>query len=327
MRTFANPVYRAYFADPFVWEAGGTYYAVGTGAVEAGGESLGPEHCTLFPLLRSGNLVDWEPVGAALVRPEDPPGDHFWAPEVARGDDGRFYLYYSVGWGDKNHRIFVAASESPAGPYRHAAGPLVDPNQCPFAIDPSPFRDEDGRWYLFYARDFLDTAGGTRAGTALAVRRMGSMTKLAGEERTVLRARHDWTLFKAGREMYGRVWDWHTFEGPFVVKRGGRYYCLYSGSNWETENYGVDWCSADDPLGPWGGESDAGPRLLRSVPGRVRGPGHCSVVTGPEGKTDWVVYHAWDERMTTRRMCVDRLEWTAQGPRCDGPTWTPQPAP
>src|SRR5204862_6333057 len=154
---------------------------------------------------------------------------HFWAPEVALGDDGVFYLYYSVGWGDKNHMIFVAASDHPAGPYRQVAGPLIDPNQCPFAIDPSPFRDEDGRWYLFYARDFLETAGGTRAGTALAVRPMEGMTKLAGEERTVLRARHDWTLFKAHREMYGRVWDWHTLEGPFVIRRNGRYYCLYSG--------------------------------------------------------------------------------------------------
>jgi GH43 family beta-xylosidase len=320
-------VYRAYFADPFVWKADGTYYAVGTGAVEASGDTLGRDICTLFPMLRSGNLVDWEPIGAALVRPENSPGDHFWAPEVARGDDGRYYLYYSVGWGDKGHQIFVAASDESGGPYRQVAGPLVDPAQCPFAIDPNPFRDADGRWYLFYARDYLDTAGGSRAGTALAVRPMDGMTKLGGEERTVLRARHDWTLFKAGREMYGRVWDWHTLEGPCVVRRGGRYYCLYSGSNWETLNYGVDWCVADGPLGPWGGESREGPRLLRSVPGKVRGPGHNSVVTGPDGNTDCVVYHAWDEWMTARRLCIDRLEWTPQGPRCDGPTWTPRPAP
>ena len=327
MKTYTNPVYLAYFADPFVWKVGRTYYAVGTGAVEAAGNTLRIDRCTLFPLLRSADLVNWEPLGAALVRPDDPPGDHFWAPEVARGDDGVFYLYYSVGWGDKNHQLFVAASETPQGPYRQVAGPLIDPAECPFAIDPNPFRDEDGRWYLFYARDYLDTKDGTRAGTALAVRPMAGMTKLAGEESTVLRARHDWTLFKAGREMYGRVWDWHTLEGPCVVRRGGKYYCLYSGSNWETEHYGVDWCVASHPLGPWLGASESGPRLLKSVPGHARGPGHNSLVTGPDGKTDWIVYHAWDEHRTARRMCVDRVEWTEAGPRCTGPTWTPQPAP
>ena len=41
------------------------------------------------------------------------------------------------------------------------------PPECPFAIDPHPFQDADGRWYLFYATDFLDTEGGARAGTAL----------------------------------------------------------------------------------------------------------------------------------------------------------------
>ena len=320
-------MYPGYFADPFVWKVDRTYYAVGTGAIEASGNTLGRDRSTLFPLLRSADLVNWEPLGAALARPENSPGDHFWAPEVARGDDGVFYLYYSVGWGDKNHQVFVAASAAPQGPYRHVAGPLIDPAECPFAIDPNPFRDADGQWYLFYARDYLDTEDGSHAGTALAVRPMLSMTKLVGPERTVLRARHDWTLFKSGREMYGRVWDWHTLEGPCVVRRGGKYLCLYSGSNWETENYGVDWCAAKHPLGPWGGASESGPRLLKTVPGRVRGPGHNSLVTGPDGTTDWVVYHAWDEQRAARRMCIDRLEWTDAGPRCDGPSWSDRDAP
>ena len=33
---------------------------------------------------------------------------------------------------------------------------------------------------------------------------------------------------------------------------------------------------------------------------------------------------AWDKDMKARRMCIDRLEWTSEGPRCLGPTWTPQ---
>ena len=42
---------------------------------------------------------------------------------------------------------------------------------------------------------------------------------LAGERRTVLRASADWQILKRERPMYGAVFDWHTLEGPFVVKR------------------------------------------------------------------------------------------------------------
>ena len=80
------------------------------------------------------------------------------------------------------------------------------------------------------------------------------------------------------------------------------------------------------PLGPYGEQGDR-PRVLSSVPGKVRGPGHHSIVTGPDGKTQYIVYHAWDPTMTVRWMCVDKLVWTPQGPRCEGPTSSPQAAP
>jgi hypothetical protein len=90
----------------------------------------------------------------------------------------------------------------------------------------------------------------------------------------------------------------------------GRYWCVYSGGNWQNETYGVDFCVADHPLGPFEcGEGDA-PRLLKTRPGLV-GPGHTSIVTDREGQ-DWIAYHAWFDGK--RKMCLDRLEWTAEGP-------------
>jgi len=54
-------------------------------------------------------------------------------------------------------------------------------------------------------------------------------------------------------------------------------------------------------LGPWddpGGER--GGRVLRTVPGRVVGPGHCSVVLAPDDATRVIVYHAWDPELRAR---------------------------
>ena len=82
---------------------------------------------------------------------------------------------------------------------------------------------------------------------------------------------------------------------------------------------------ADHILGPYRearGPADAaapgGARVLPVVAGHV---------LGPDGRTEYLVYHAWNAAMTERQLCVDPLAWTAQGPRCLGPTYTPQPLP
>jgi beta-xylosidase len=313
----SNPVYGSYLADPYVWKSGGTYYAIGTGEQEAKGQTLGK----IFPIIQSDDFAQWTFASSALLRPDHELGTHFWAPEVAFSD-GKYFLYYSVGHNDKNHQLRVATSDSPQGPYCDCGKALIDPRDCAFAIDPHPFQDDDGHWYLFYARDFLDESPTARAGTALAARRMKNMTELDTKESVVLRARRDWQRFQINRLMYGRSWDWHTLEGPFVCKHEGRYYCFYSGGRWETENYGVDYGVAQDVLGPYSDEgSENGPRVLRTIPNQVRGPGHNSIVTGPDGETEFIVYHAWDKEMKARKMFIDHLVWSADGPRCEGPTW------
>jgi beta-xylosidase len=331
-RHYTNPLTPDYLADPFVWKADGEYYAVGTGPLEASGAveeakaaSAGFEgHLRLFPLLRSDDFVTWHALGGALLPPNPKFGDTFWAPEVAY-HASRYYLYYSVGFEDKQHHLRVAVSSHPMGPYEDVGAPLTDLAANPFAIDPHPFQDDEDTWFLFYATDFLDTPDGFRAGTALVVDRLLDMTRLAGEPRTVLRARSDWQRFQAERPMYGQLWDWHTLEGPCVRKHDGRYYCFYSGGRWESEGYGVDYGVAESVLGPYSDAgNEAGPRVLRSIPGRVLGPGHNSIVVGPDAQTEYLVYHAWDAGMTARRMCFDRLLWTPDGPRSDGPTVTPQ---
>jgi len=307
-----NPVYAGYMADPFVWKHQDIYYAIGTGEAEATGKTLGK----VFPILHSTDLVQWQFASNALVRTDPELGDNYWAPEVAHSN-GRFYLYYSVGHGDKCHQLRVAVGDEPLGPYLEVKRPLIDPRACPFAIDPHAFQDEDGQWYLFYARDFLDASDEGRAGTALEVDRLKSMTELAGEPKTVLRARRDWQRFQSSRPMYGQLFDWHTLEGPCVWKHDGRYYCFYSGGRWETESYGIDYAVADEVTGPYSDDGiEAGPRVLHTVPGQFVGPGHNCIVTGPDRETEYIVYHAWDKAMKARQMHIQQLSWTTMGPRC-----------
>jgi arabinan endo-1,5-alpha-L-arabinosidase len=305
---YRNPVYDAYFADPFVLRLDdGSYLAYGTGSVVGG---------RAFEVLSSPDLDDWTSVGGALEPAPDELGSDYWAPEVAH-IDGRWCLYYSVGHGDVGHHLRVAIADDPRGPF-HDQGINLTPAER-FAIDPHPYRDEDGTWYLFHARDVLE---GERVGTMLAVDVLADVTRLAGSAQTILTPSGDWQLFQRGRAMYDSVYDWHTLEGPFVRCHDGLYYCFYSGGNWQEATYGVAYAVASSPLGPWREPSPAVLPLLATIPDEVVGPGHCSVVAAPDGN-DAIVYHAWDVNQTRRQMCIDPLVWTDDGPTTPGPTtWT-----
>lgn len=317
---YRNPVYPGYLADPFVFKSKGLYYAIGSGSMPDRNDAS----ARVFDILSSPDLVHWVLAGRALKPLAPEYGDTYWAPEIMC-IDGRFWMFYSVGFEDRMHHLRAAVADEPAGPYEDSGVQLTNPFYCPFAIDASPFLDEDGRMYLFYARDFLNTESGSRVGTGIVVDQLLSTAKLAGEPRLVVRPRNDWQRYKKDRIIYGAVYDWHTAEGPCVRKRKGRYWCLYSGGYWQTETYGLDFAVADHVLGPYAaGDNSRGPRLLRTVPQQVIGPGHASVILGPDNETEYLVYHAWDSAMTARLMYIDRIEWTDDGPRTPGPTYTVQ---
>jgi beta-xylosidase len=303
-----NPVWPGYLADPFVLRVGDEYWAYGTGSDEGNGRQ--PDG-RVFPMLHSRDLMNWRHIGGALEPLSPSPNVQYWAPEVAERN-GTFYLYYAA-----DMRLRVATASRPAGPFVDAGRDLL-PDE-PFSIDGSPFFDRrEQRWYLFFAKDYFDGRVGT--GTAV-VPLADDMMSAADRPRVVVRACGDWQIFQRNRHWYGRIWDaWHTVEGPFVVTHGDRYFCFYSGGCWETADYGVSYAVADHPVGPWRDEGAAGPLVLRGVPGRVLGPGHNSVVTGPDGQSLFLVYHAWDPARTARRMCLDPLVFTPEGPRCLGPT-------
>jgi GH43 family beta-xylosidase len=314
---YTNPVWPHYFADPFVLRWGDGYFAYGTG--EASPQRV-PGQPSIFEILFARDLVRWERVGAALTPAGEESAHAFWAPEAA-AHDGKFFLYYSSAPENRDelHRVRVAISDDPRGPFT-AVGTVL-PESEGFSIDAHPFRDpRDGAWYLFFAKDFFEE----RTGTGIAVVPLApEMTRAAGPARAVLRANADWQIYQRDRPLYGRRWTaWHTVEGPCVVAHAGRYYCFYSGGNWQTEDYGVSYAVAEHPLGPWEHAAAQGPVVLRQKSG-VLGPGHNSFAVAPDGR-EMLVYHAWDTARSARRMCIDPLIWTEDGPRCLGPSTTPQ---
>ena len=301
----SGALYDGYFADPFVLRLDdGSYVAYGSSGAPAAGSRV-------FEALVSDDLQSWWSCGPVLNRLDAAMGDEYWAPEVIQGD-GMYWMYYSVGHGIAGHHIRVARSESPLGPFDDQ-GVSLTPDER-FAIDPHPFVDVDGTRYLYFARDVLDAE---RPGTHLAVARLETWTSVAAHAVPVLAAEADWQVYERDREIYGSHFDWHTLEGPSVVRRRGRYWLTYSGGAWTGPGYAVSWAVSDSALGPWRPAPSADPALLRSGDGLV-GPGHNSLTTMPDG-TDAIAFHAWDEERVRRQLHVHRISFEPGGPRVDGP--------
>lgn len=311
--SYQNPVHPYSCPDPFVLKHAGEYWCYCTGLRPDGGA---------FGILHSTDLVSWREVGSALAHL---PGGHtcYWAPEVTY-DNGRFYMYYSVG-DETNMVIRVAVAQQPAGPFEDSGHVLTSED---FAIDAHVFTDDDGQRYLFYATDFLTH---THIGTGLAADRLLDPYHLAGEPQPVVRARYDWQVYDPQRAEKGGV-RWHTVEGPFVLKRKGRYALLYSGGNWQNVTYGVGYAMSDTllPDGEWAQVTDGGAvqPILRTRPeADIVGPGHNSVVRGPDNQQLFCVYHRWSRERNDRVLAIDRLEWVGDRLLVLGPTHTAQPAP
>lgn len=101
---------------------------------------------------------DWRYEGVIYRRdqdPKNPDGSRFLqAPDVSKGPDGRYYLYYVLTvsqWSDLE--IAVAVCDTPAGQYEYLGvvhfqnGRKLD---TPLPFDPAVLLDDDGRVYLYF---------------------------------------------------------------------------------------------------------------------------------------------------------------------------------
>jgi beta-xylosidase len=277
-KTYRNPIIdRLGPADPHVIRFEGKYYLYPT--TDGRG----------YDVFVSDDLVHWEQKPKAFVTP----GGGAWAPDVfhhVRGD-GKFYLYYTIDApkppdGPGGKQIGVAVGDHPLGPFKDVRT-LADGS-----IDAHLFQDDDGALFLFYVE--------IRNGFKIFVQPMASPVEKKAEAKVVIRPTEAW------EKVSGEV-----TEGPFMLKRNGVYYLMYSGTGADSPNYGVGYATAKSPLGPFTKYAD-NPIAHRG--GDVLGPGHHSVIAGPDGRL-WMVYHqkASTKRGWDRFLAIDPLWFDEQG--------------
>ena len=278
--------------DPTVVRDGNSYYMFATGG--------GP--------WTSDDLINWR------YTPVDPAGVPVpTAPHVVKYD-GYFYM---AGNGTRLYR-----SSKILGPYKEI-GPWLDQNGKPYTtihvFDINIFVDSDNKPYLYMAK-------GETGGVWVAPLDPKNLTRLLAAPKTLFAFDSSQVWERSGDANERTYYSW--IEGPWVFKRNGIYYLEFSASGTEWLTYATGVYTSRDPLGPF--TYAPGNPLLRKTTGIVTGPGHGSVVQGPNG--DW-----WQFYLTVlptppggRRIGMDPIGFDASGNmfvRGGVPSSTPQWAP
>jgi beta-xylosidase len=275
-----NPIIEGYFADPCIVKEGDTYFIYAT-IDPWGGDELAVFSTKDF-LKFNRHYLNW-PTKKACTS-ESSNSSMVWAPSVCKALNGKYYMYVSVG-----SEIWAGVSESPLGPWKNAKkdnSPLIASGDFPDVhnIDADCFIDDDGQAYLYWGSGFNWVNG-----ICMAVKLNSDMIAFMGKPVNVTPD--------------------HYFEAPYVIKRFGKYYLMYSSGKAIDATYKIGYAVGNSPLGPFEtGENS--PILETSADSTIYGPGHHSVFS--EGGQDFILYHRifpQDSAYVLRQLCVDSLKF------------------
>ena len=280
-----NPIIKGWYADPEGIFMGGKYWIFPT-------YSAPYRKQLFFDAFSSTDLVHWEKHEQVLEQKNIPwLRMALWAPSIIEANN-KFYLFFG---GNDVHEgeiggIGVAVSDKPEGPYVDALGkPLINEivNGAQ-PIDQFVFRDDDGQFYMFY--------GGWGH---------CNMCKLSPDLLSIV-------PWEDGQKFHEVTPSPSYVEGPFMLKRNGKYYFMWSEGGWTGPNYCVAYAIAETPFGPF---KRIG-KILKRDPDVAVGAGHHSVIKVPGKDEYYIIYHRRPLSETdgnSRETCIDKLEFNEDG--------------
>jgi len=280
-----NPVFKGWYADPEGAVFDGRYWIFPT-------FSAPYDEQVFMDAFSSSDLVNWTKheriIDTSAVKWVN---RALWAPAIIEKDN-QYFLFFGGNDIQSNEEyggIGIAVANQPQGPYKDYLGkPLIDKfYNGAQPIDQFVFRDDDGQYYMYY--------GGWR-------------------HCNVGRLNDDFTGFLQFPDgsMFKEITPEQYVEGPFMFKRNGKYYFMWSEGGWTGPDYSVAYAIADSPLGPFKRIA----KILEQDTNVATGAGHHSVIEHPKQDKWYIVYHRRPLNETDRNhrvTCIDKMEFDENG--------------
>lgn len=278
-----NPVFQGWYADPEGIIYDDTYWIFPTWSDLY-------ENQTFFDCFSSKDLVNWtKPASVLDTTAVKWAKKAMWAPSVIR-KNGKYYIFFGANDVHEGEigGIGVAVSDRPEGPYKDLLGkPLI--NEIVNGAQPIDqfVYNDNGHYYMYY--------GGW--GHCNVVQLNDDFTGLVPFE--------DGTVYK-------EVTPENYVEGPFMFKKDGKYYFMWSEGGWGGPDYSVAYAISDSPFGPFKRVA----KILQQDPSVATSAGHHSLLHAPGTDDYYIVYHrrplndnARDHRVT----CIDKMTFDKDG--------------
>lgn len=282
--TSGNPVFPGWYADPEGAIFGNQYWIYPT-------YSAPFDEQVFFDAFSSPDLIHWTKHNRILDTTMVKWAKRaIWAPAIIEKED-RYYLFFGandIQSNDEVGGIGVAVSNSPEGPFTdYLQKPLIDKfYNGAQPIDQFVFKDND-QYYLIY--------GGWK-------------------HCNIAKLKNDFTGFIPFEDSttFKEITPENYVEGPFMFKRNGKYYFMWSEGGWTGPDYSVAYAIADSPYGPF---KRVG-KILQQNSKVATGAGHHSILHPPKSESWYVVYHRrplGETNGNARVTCIDQLYFDAKG--------------
>ncbi|HMB90135.1 MAG TPA: glycoside hydrolase family 43 protein, partial [Rhodothermales bacterium] len=254
-----NPVLEGWYADPEGIVFGDRYWIYPTYSAKYAEQ-------VFFDAFSSPDLVQWTKHARILDTTAVAWADSaMWAP-AAIEKDGKYYFFFAANDIQSNDAlggIGVAVADQPEGPFKdHLGRPLIDTfYNGAQPIDQFVFQDGDDYFIIYGGWRHANIARLNDDFTGLVPFEDGALTREITPEDYV--------------------------EGPFMFKRNGQYYFMWSEGSWTGDDYRVAYAIADSPFGPF----ERIGTILEQDPAIATGAGHHSVIQVPGADEWYIVYH------------------------------------
>ncbi|MBN2037106.1 MAG: family 43 glycosylhydrolase, partial [Chitinispirillaceae bacterium] len=277
-----NPIVPGYFADPTLTKFGDTYFLYTTT------DGTGSGHGWVQVWI-SKDMVNWVNYKMNWLNKSQN-----WAPDCIEMG-GKYYLFYNFPL-----ETYEYSGNTPVGPWTECpVSPLI-PNQFVppvLTLDFQTFKDTVASVSSLYGY-FTTWAGNNDAGVGWV--KFNTASNL-------------YTFADKGRIPYRRLQG--IMEAPYMLKRNGKYYLMYSNGDCASSSYNVQY--SINTVGPTDTSAwvygQNNPVLSTNTANKVDGPGHHSVLQ--VGSNYYICYHRHDIWLTsgglTRQTCLDPMTFTS----------------
>jgi GH43 family beta-xylosidase len=313
--TLVNPLLPS-GPDPWVTQRNGFYYYMNTT-----GRSL------VIRKTRSIGALATAETKTVWRAPESGPYSRdIWAPEL-HWLRGKWYIYFAADGGrNESHRIYAvenAAADPLEGEWEFK-GEVTDATNR-WAIDATVF-EQDERLYMVWS----GWEGAVNGAQNLYIAPMSNPWTIGGPRVRISTPELPWekigdlkprtaTEANPGADPANPI-HVDVNEGPEILKHGDRIFVVYSAGGCWTDYYSLGMLAAQassDLLDPKSWTKSAAPLFWLSPEAHAYGTGHNSFFRSPDGKEDWLLYHANSEPGQgcggKRAPRAQRFTWKADG--------------